>query len=75
MTLRETSDTLAELEHQVVGVLREVGGGVGVGEIVYQLARRGRDVDPSDVVAALCELEERGQVTPWSYTLGPEAEQ
>lgn len=47
----------------VLTVLRRVGGGVTVPELVYKTG-----FAESEVVDALCELEARGLAVPWSWT-------
>lgn len=47
----------------VLSVLRRVGGDVTVREVSYKTG-----LPETDVVDALCDLEDRGLVRPWSWT-------
>jgi len=47
----------------VLAVLRRIGGGVAVGELVHKTG-----LPESTVVDALCELENMGLAGPWSWT-------
>jgi len=47
----------------VLAVLRRIGGGVAVGELVHKTG-----LPQSAVVDALYDLEERGLAGPWSWT-------
>jgi Domain of unknown function (DUF3846) len=52
----------------VEAALCKIGGGVHVRELA-----RNTCLTETQVIDALCELEEHGRATPWAWTLGPES--
>jgi predicted Rossmann fold nucleotide-binding protein DprA/Smf involved in DNA uptake len=60
---------IERVEAQLVeACLRKIGGGVHVAELAHKTG-----LTETDVIDALCELEEQGRAAPWAWTLGPES--
>jgi hypothetical protein len=73
MSTTQTTSSAALLD-ELVHIVGKIGGGVRTGELEYQLRRRGHALSAADVVDLLCEAEAHGLVTPYAWTLGPEAQ-
>lgn len=62
-------DVVDQVETALVeATLRKIGGGVHTAEVAYHTG-----LSETQVIDALCELEEHGRATPWAWTLGPES--
>jgi hypothetical protein len=62
-------DLVEQVETALVeATLRKIGGGVHVAELAYHTG-----FSETQILDALCELEEQGRATPWAWTLGPES--
>jgi hypothetical protein len=72
MGTTHATDILAVVD-ELVAIVAKIGGGVTTSELEYQLRRRGHTVTGADVIDALCHAEAQGLVTPYTWTLGPQA--
>jgi len=54
---------IPEPREVVLTVLRRVGGGVTVPELAHKTG-----LAESDLIDALCDLEDQGLARPWSWT-------
>ncbi|MEA2309805.1 MAG: hypothetical protein QOI65_2091 [Thermoleophilaceae bacterium] len=68
MSAAESNESVVgRVETELVeACLRKIGGGVRVAEIAYKTG-----LTLTEVMDALCQLEEQGRAEPQAWTLGP----